>query len=134
VGGSNISKYGFSTEIVEGLGRIESKSDTELKLERQVKALEERLRESENARSDQKVRIGDVQANLCELNRNIKDLENRANHMEVAMMVLGILFISSIIIVYYTYQGYDLFTSYYITGKAYLDALLANPIFHSLQI
>ncbi|MFB3763628.1 MAG: hypothetical protein ACE14P_00100 [Methanotrichaceae archaeon] len=107
---------------MEGLSR----SDIELKLESQVKALEERLRESESTRLDQKVQMSDLQASFCELNRTIKDLERRNSYLGAALTVLGILFASSIVLVHYTYQGYDLFTACYITGKTCLNALLAS--------
>jgi hypothetical protein len=63
IGGNSISKralFWASTEIVEGLGGLESKSDTVLKLENKITALEGRLRESENMCSAQKVQIADL--------------------------------------------------------------------------
>ena len=107
---------------------MESKSDTDLKLQSQLNALEERLKEFENIFTAQKIQIGDLHAYLSESNRNIRNLEIRNNHMEVALTVLGILLISSIILVHYMSQGYDLFGSY-ITSKIYLNALLSNSIF-----
>jgi uncharacterized coiled-coil protein SlyX len=107
-----MSKYEIRTEIVEGLGPLESESDTDLKLQSQLNALEERLIDFENIFAAQKIQIGDLHAYLSESNRNIRNLEIRNNHMEVALTVLGILFISSIILVHYMSQGYDLFGSY----------------------
>ena len=99
---------------------MESKSDTDLKLQSQLNALEERLKEFENIFTAQKIQIGDLHAYLSESNRNIRNLEIRNNHMEVALTVLGILLISSIILVHYMSQGYD---------QIYLNALLSNSIF-----
>ena len=92
--------------------------------------MEERLEESEDKRSAQKREIGDLQAALCELNRNVIALEKRNFHMELALLALGILFISSLILVYHMYKGYNLFALYYIISKTYLNALLANQIFY----
>jgi hypothetical protein len=97
-----------------------------------LRALEERQREFENIFTAQKTQIGDLHASLCESNRNIRDLEGRNNRIEVALKVLCILFISSIILVHYISQGYDVFGAFYITSKTYLNALLANPIFPRL--
>ncbi len=107
---------------------MESKSNIDLKLQSQLNALEERLREFENIFTAQKIQIGDLHAYLSESNRNIRNLEIRNNHMEVALTVLGILFISSIILVHYMSQGYDLSGSY-ITSKIYLNALLSSSMF-----
>jgi len=114
---------------------IVSESDTVLKLENKVIALEGRLREFEkfeNTCSAQNEKIANLQGGLAEVNKSIKVLENRNNRIKVALAVLGILFTSSMIIVFYTHQSYDLFTSYYTTGKIGLNALLANPLFHKL--
>ncbi len=92
--------------------------------------MEGRLRESENMCSAQKVEIANLQWDLCKANRSIKDLENRNNHIKVALTVLGILFASSLIIASFPYQSNDLFTSYYTASKNGLNALLANPLFH----
>jgi uncharacterized coiled-coil protein SlyX len=119
---------------VERLNRSRQKLDTKPDLESQIKALEERIRESEDKHSAQKREIGDLQVALCELSRNIMALEKLNFHMGLALIALGILFISSMILVYNTYQGHDLFTSYYSIGKTYLNALLSNPIFHRLWV
>ena len=124
--------YWVRTEIAEGLGGLESKSDKELKLENKVTAMEARLRESENMCSSQKVQIADLQWDLCEANRNIKDLENRNNYIKAVLAVLGILVTSSLIIASFHYQSNDLFASYYTVSKKGLNALLANPLFHKL--
>jgi hypothetical protein len=96
---------------------LESKSDADPKLQSQLNDLEERHREFENIFTAQKIQIGDLHAYLSESNRNIRNLEIRNNHVEVALTVLGILFISSIILVHYMSQGYDLFGSY-ITARS----------------
>ena len=120
-------------EIAVGLGELESKSDTELKLENKVTAMEGRLRESENMCSAQKVQIENLHWDLCEANRSIKDLKNRNSHLKVALAVLSLLFTSSLIIIAcFPYQSNDLFTSYYAASKNGLNALLANPLFHKL--
>jgi hypothetical protein len=113
---------------VDGICGLESKLDTEMMLEKQLKALEERQKEFENIFAAQKTQMGDLHASLCESNRSIRDLEGRNNRMEVALTVLGILLISSIVLVHYMSQGYDLFGSYYITSRSYLNALLVNSI------
>ena len=82
--------------------------------------------------SAQKVQIADLHYDLCGANRSIKDLENRNNHIKVALAVLGILFTSSLIITCFPYQSNDLFISYYSASKNGLNALLANPLFHKL--
>ena len=111
---------------------IVSKSDTELKLENKVTALEEHLKEFENMCLAQKVQIADLQGVWGESNKSIKNLENWNNRLKVALVVFGVLFTSSMIIVGYTYQSYDLFASYYMTSKNGLNALPTNPLFHSL--
>jgi hypothetical protein len=120
------------THIAGGLGGLESKSDKELMLENKVTAIEECLRESKNICSAQKEQITGLQYDLCGANRIIKDLEGQNDHIKVARAVLGILFASSLIIASFHYQSNDLFTSYYISSKNGLNALLANPLFHKL--
>jgi hypothetical protein len=102
------------TEVAELLGGLESKpqsivskSDTELKLENKVTALEGHLRESENTCSAQKVRIADLQGFLGESNKSIKDLENWNNRIKGALAVLGLLFTSSMIIVGYLLRDFS---------------------------
>jgi hypothetical protein len=113
---------------------IVSKSDKELKLENKVTALEWRLKEFENMCLAQKVQIADLQGAWGESNKSIKDLENWNNRIKVVLVVFGVLVASSIIIVGYTYQSYDLFTSYYATSQTGLNALLTNPLLHSLWV
>jgi hypothetical protein len=135
LGGNSISKRGLfwpHTDIAEGLGGLQSKSDKELMLENKVTAMEGCLRESENMCSAQKVQIADLQYDLCGANRIIKDLANRNNHIKIALLVLGILFTSSLVITCFPYQSNDLLTLYYTASKNDLNALLANPLFHKL--
>jgi hypothetical protein len=94
--------------------------------------MEGRLSESENMCSAQKEQIENLHWDLCEANRSIKDLENRNSHIKVALAVLGILFISSLIIICFPYQSNDLFISYYAASKNGLNALVTNPLFHKL--
>jgi hypothetical protein len=110
---------------------IVSKSDTELKLENKVTALEEYLKEFENMCLAQKVQIADLQGVWGESNKSIKDLENWNKRLKIALVIFGVLFASSMIIVGYTYQSCDLFTSYYATSKTDLNAFLTNPLLHS---
>jgi hypothetical protein len=117
-------------ETPGGLCELGSKSYKELKLEKKITVMEGCLRESENICSAQKTQIEDLHWDLCEANRNIKDLEKRNSHIKVALAVLGILFILSLMIItYFHYQGNDLFVSYYATSKSGLNAFLANPLF-----
>jgi hypothetical protein len=109
---------------------IVSKSDTELKLENKVTALKEHLKEFENMCLAQKVQIADLQGVWGESNKSIKDLENWNKRLKIALVVFGTLFASSMIIVGYAYQSYDLFSSYYATSKTGLNALLTNPLLH----
>jgi len=133
--------FGVRTEIAEVFGGLESKpqsivskSDTELELENKVTALEGRLKEFENMCLIQKVQIADLQGFFGESNKSIKDLENWNNRIKIALVVFGILFTSSMILAGYAHQSYDLFTSYYATGKTGLNVLLTNPLFHSLWV
>ncbi len=105
------------------------KSYIEPEQEIQAEALEERLRESEAKRLAQKREIGELQAALCELNRNVMALEKRNFHMELALIVSCFLLTSASILVYNMYHGDNLVAPYYVVGKTYLNALLANPIF-----
>jgi len=135
LGGNSISKRGLfwaHTDIAGGLGGLEPKSDKELTLENKLTAMEGCLRESENMCSAQKVQIANLQYDLCGANRIIKDLENRNNHIKIALLVLGILFTSSLIITCFPYQSNDLLSLYYTASKNSLNALLANPLFHKL--
>jgi hypothetical protein len=135
IGGNSISKRGLfwaHTDIAGGLGGLEPKSDKELTLENKLTAMEGCLRESENMCSAQKVQIANLQYDLCGANRIIKDLENRNNHIKIALLVLGILFTSSLIITCFPYQSNDLLSLYYTASKNSLNALLANPLFHKL--
>ena len=111
-----------------------SKSDTEIELENKVTALEGRLKEFENICLAQKLQIADLQGVWGESNKSIKDLENWNNRIKVALVIFGVLFTSSMIIVGYTYQSYDLFSSYYATSRIGLNALLTNPLFHYLWV
>ncbi len=128
-----------STEIVEELGGFESKLqsivsklDIEVKLENKVNALEGHLKEFENTCLAQEVQIADLQGILGESNKSIKDLENRINRIKVALVVLSILFTSSLLLVGYTQQSYDLFAPYYAASKTNLNALLTNPLIDNL--
>lgn len=94
--------------------------------------MEGRLSESENMCSAQKEQIENLHWDLCEANRSIKDLKNRNSHIKVALAVLGILFISSLIIICFPHQSNDLFISYYAASKNGLNALVTNPLFHKL--
>jgi hypothetical protein len=79
---------------------IASRSDIELKLlENKLTVLEGRLKESENKCSAQNVKISNLQVFLCQANRSIKDQEKRNNRIKVTLVILGILFTSSMIIV-----------------------------------
>jgi hypothetical protein len=119
-------------ETPGGIGGLGSKSYKELKLENKVKAMEGRLNESECVCSALKEEIEDLNWNLCEANRNIKDLENRNSHIKKALAVLGILLASFLMITCFYYQFNDLFISYYASSKCGLNALLANPLFHKI--
>ena len=114
-----------------GLCELGSKSYKELKLEKKITAMEGCLKESENICSAQKVQIENLHWDLCEANRNIKDLEKRNSHIKVALALLGILFTLSLIIIItsFHYQGNDMFISYYAASKSGLNAFLANPLF-----
>jgi hypothetical protein len=120
------------TETPGGLGELGFKSNKELKLENKVSAMEGRLRESENMCSAQKEQIENLHWDLCEANRSIKDLKNRNIRIEVVLAVLGILFISSLIIICFPYQSNNLFVSCYAASKSGLNALVTNPLFHKL--
>jgi hypothetical protein len=113
------------------LSRLEFESDTQQRLEDKINALEERLREFENSSSAHREQFANLQENLCETNRIIKELEGRNNHIKPALLALGILFASSAIICF-PHQSYDLFTSIYTIGMKGLNALLANPLLHRL--
>jgi hypothetical protein len=119
-------------ETPGGLGELGSQSYKELKLENKVTAMEGRLNESEIICSTQKKQIKDLNLNLCEANRSIKNLENRNIHIKVALSVLGILFTLSLIILCFSYQSGDLFVSFYVAIKHSLNALMTNPLFHKL--
>ena len=136
LGGNGISKRDLlwpCTETPGGLDELGSKSYKELKLENTVTAMEGCLRESENMCSAQKVQIENLHWDLCKANRSIKDLENRNIHIKVALVVLSLLFTSSLVIITcFPYQSNDLFISYYAASTNGLNALLANPLFHKL--
>jgi hypothetical protein len=117
-------------ELPSGIRGLESKSYKELKLENKVKAIEGRLNESECVCSALKEEIEDLNWDLCEANRIIRDLENRNSHIKLALAILGILFASSLIC--FNYQSNDLLISYYAASKNGLGALLANPLFHNI--
>ena len=136
LGGNSIFQERFSLgpgiETPGELGEFGSNSHKELKLENTVTAMEGCLKESENMCSAQKVQIENLHWDLCKANRSIKDLENRNNHIKVALALLGILFTSSLIITCFPYQSNDLFISFYLASKNGLNALLTNPLFHKL--
>ncbi|MDD4653557.1 MAG: hypothetical protein PHQ34_15145 [Methanothrix sp.] len=114
-------------ETPGGLCELGSKSYKELKLEKEITAMEGCLKETENICSAQKVQIENLHWDLCEANRSIKDLETRNSHIKVALAVLSILFtLSLIIITSFHYQGNDMFISYYAASKSGLNAFLAN--------
>jgi hypothetical protein len=119
-------------ETLGGIGGLGSKSYKELKLENEVKAVEGRLEESESICSALKEQIENLNWNLCEANRSIKDLEKLNSHKKVALAVLSILFTSSLMIICFYYQNSDQFISYYAAGKSSLNAFLANPLFHKI--
>jgi hypothetical protein len=120
------------TETPGGLGELGAKSYKELKLENKVTAMEGRLNESEIICSTQKKQIEDLNWDLCEANRSIKNLESRNIHIKVALSVLGILFTLSLIILCFPSQSSDLFVSFYAASKNGLNTLMTNPLFHKL--
>jgi uncharacterized coiled-coil protein SlyX len=114
--------------VLVGLG---SASDTQVDLENKVAALENRLRQFENTCSDLSAQIANLQENLCETNRIIRDLESRNSRIKPAVVVLSILLVSSLIVCF-PHQSSDLLASIYAVSKNGLNALMANPLLHRL--
>jgi len=117
-----------SARVLVGLG---SASDTQVDLENKVAALENRLRQFENTCSDLSAQIANLQENLCETNRIIRDLESRNSRIKPAVVVLSILLVSSLIVCF-PHQSSDLLASIYAVSKNGLNALMANPLLHRL--
>ena len=117
-----------SARVLVGLG---SASDTQVDLENKVTALENRLRQFENTCSDLSAQIANLQENLCETNRIIRDLESRNSRIKPAVVVLSILLVSSLIVCF-PHQSSDLLASIYAVSKNGLNALMANPLLHRL--
>jgi hypothetical protein len=104
IGGNNISGSFVLVPrgACEGASQyMASKSDTEFKcLENKLTALEEHLREFEDIYSARNAHFADLLRSLGETNkRRIKDLENSKNRIRAALVVLGILFTSSLVLI-----------------------------------
>ncbi|HPT19794.1 MAG TPA: hypothetical protein PLJ25_06995, partial [Methanothrix sp.] len=71
------------------LSRLEFESDAKRILEDKIASLEERLQQFENSCSAQRVQIANLQENLCETNRIIKELECRNRRIKPALAALS---------------------------------------------
>ncbi len=148
----NISQDGFFgwREIAKELGMnlkphsIVSKSDAEIvvsksdiengRLENKLATLDRRLIESEYKCSATNVQISDLLGKLGETNRSIEDLEKSNNYIKLALIVMGILFASSLTLTYFPHQSNDLFISCYVASENCLNSLLTNPLFDKLYV